>query len=267
MKKVLSLIIVLALLVSLPVIAFASDVDYVVDYADVLSESEESRLENKLASYSEELGFDIVVVTVDSYEGKSDMDFADDYYDYNGYAEDGCLLLYNPNEGDEGLYISTKGYGISVVSDYCMKYLSANIKPQIMDGDCYDGFSDYAETIRDFVISDSKGEPFDKSNSYNDFDPNARSTGDKIKTVLICLVVCIIISLVITMGIRNSYLKAVKFNRDARNYLVDGSLNITQAYDNFLYSNVTRVKIQTQSSSGGGTHTSSSGSSHGGGRL
>lgn len=35
---------------------------------------------------------DFVVVTTEDAEGKTSEEYADDYYDYNGYAEDGACI-------------------------------------------------------------------------------------------------------------------------------------------------------------------------------
>lgn len=271
MKKVLSLIIVLALAVTLFVTAFAQGEhpSRLVDDAGLLTESEFSLLEEKFNSLSEELNFDIVVVTVDGLDGKSPMDFADDYYDYNGYGyganHDGCLFLISMEERD--WYISTTGYGITAITDYGIDYIESAVVPYLSSGDYYGAFNEFAETVVDFVVEARNGSAYDIDNMIDGYNPNERSTGDKIKTVLICIAAGLIISLIVTFGIKRSYTKAVHFNRDARNYLVPGSLNMTGSYDNFLYSNVTKVRIQSESSSGGGssTHVSSSGTSHGGG--
>lgn len=272
MKKVLSLIIVLALAVTLFVTAFAEGEhpSRLVDEAGLLTESEFSLLEEKFNSLSEELNFDIVVVTVDGLDGKSPMAFADDYYDYNGYgygdSHDGCLLLISMEERD--WWISTTGYGITAITDYGIRYIEDTIVSYLSSGDYYGAFNEFAETVVDFVVEARNGSAYDIDNTIDGYNPNERSTGDKIKTVLICIVAGLIISLIVTFGIKRSYTKAVHFNRDARNYLVPGSLNMTGSYDNFLYSNVTKVRIQSESSSSGGgssTHVSSSGTSHGGG--
>ena len=58
----------------------------VVDNANLLTASEEQELEKYLDSISEDLKFDIAVVTTDTINGKTPMAYADDFYDYNGYG-------------------------------------------------------------------------------------------------------------------------------------------------------------------------------------
>ena len=70
----------------------------------------------------------------------------------------------------------------------------------------------------------------------------------------------------IIVGNMKSKLKTVRFQAAASNYMKNGSLNITESRDLFLYNTVTRTaKPKNNSSSGSSTHTSSSGSTHGGG--
>lgn len=70
--------------------------DYVVDNADLLTQTEENELSKKLQDISDELQFDVVVVTTNSTGSKTATEYADDYFDYNGYGRgsnnDGCLI-------------------------------------------------------------------------------------------------------------------------------------------------------------------------------
>lgn len=272
MKKVLSLFLVFTLLIALPILAFAdNDKPLLVDNAGLLSSGEFTSLSEKLKQMSYDLNFDIVVVTVNSLDGKTPQDYADDFYDYNGYGfgseHDGCLFLISMEDRD--WYISTTGYGIRAITDYGISYIENEVVPYLSDGRYYDAFITYANIVEDYLNESRSGTPYDIDNIIDDYNPNERSSGEKIKTGAICVIAAIVIALVVSLSIRHSYTKAVHFSRDASNYLVQGSLNMTGSYDNFLYSNVTKVRIQSESSSSGGggssTHVSSSGTSHGGG--
>ncbi|MBO4339062.1 MAG: TPM domain-containing protein [Clostridia bacterium] len=283
MKKVLSLIIVFALLITLPVLVFAEGEHppILVDEAGLLTQSEFDSLNEKLNTLSTTLSFDIVVVTVNDIDGKTPMEYSDDYYDYNGYGygedHDGCLLLISMAERD--WWITTTGYGITAITDYGIRYIEDTIVSYLSSGDYYGAFSAYADTVESFVKEARNGKPYDIDNTIDDYydsydynyddSPRELTAKDKAQAVIGSIVLALVISLVVSFGIKRSYTKAVHFNRDARNYLVPGSLNMSASYDNFLYSNVTKVRIQSESSSSGGggssTHVSSSGTSHGGG--
>jgi uncharacterized protein len=86
------------------------------------------------------------------------------------------------------------------------------------------------------------------------------------KSVIIALVIGLIIALIVT-GSMKSKLKTVKKQYRAENYVINGSLNITEANTLYLYSHVSRRAKPKSNSSG--SFKSSSGRSYGGrgGRL
>ena len=79
--------------------------------------------------------------------------------------------------------------------------------------------------------------------------------------------VAAVVALII-VSIMKSSLKTVKSQRSAVNFIVEGSMKLTENRDTFLYKNVTkRAKPKNNSHRGGSsTHRSSSGRSHGGSR-
>ncbi len=283
MKKVLSILISLALLALICIPCFAQNDDLVVDNADILSGTEEQLLESKLKEISDRQELDVVVLTVYGLDGNDINAYADDFFDYNGYGRgeghDGCLFIVDM---DTRYYtMSTTGYGITAITDYGLEVIYEEVLDAFKDGDFYGGFEKYGELVDEFVTQAKTGAPYDENNTYGQyysgyFDYSDWDDGDNtepakrnpVMGILISLVVAVIVSLVVVGMVKSSY-KPVKFNSNAAYYLDNGSLHIKNSYENFLYKNVTRVKIETQSSSGhsGGssTHTSSSGMSHGGG--
>ena len=88
-KKILLILLslVIGLCVSVPAFAaqtdgFASEYERVQDLADLLSDSEEAALLEKLDELSERQKMEIVVLTTDTLEGLAPRDYADDIYDY-----------------------------------------------------------------------------------------------------------------------------------------------------------------------------------------
>lgn len=92
----------------------------VFDYADVLTASEEDKLEEYIAQCENRYHFDIVLVTIsEDVESYGNWDrvmegYADDFYDernfgYNRVHGDGLLILDNWYEGQEGTWLSTAG--------------------------------------------------------------------------------------------------------------------------------------------------------------
>ena len=262
-KKISLFIVTLLIAVSISLPAFAVNSQRVVDNAELLTEEEERELSAKLNSIYESQQFDTVIVTVKDCEGKTDEAYADDYYDYNGYGygdnHDGCLLLIrvtNPN--DRYAHISTTGYGITAITDYGYNFILDQIIPSMKSGDYNKACNDFASYVEDFVIEAKSGEPYDVTNKLY-------SSKDNLKAVFTSLIVGLIVAAIVTLSVKKSY-KPVGFNRNAANYLVNDSMKLRSSYDNFLYANVTKTRIERDSGSGGSsTHSGSSGTSHGGG--
>lgn len=259
-KKLLLFVFSLIFALSFCSSAFAVNSQRVVDSADLMTQEEETQLLSKLNSIYETQQFDVVVVTVTDLEGKSAMAYADDYYDYNGYGygsnKDGCLLLIKVASPDDREYwISTTGYGITALTDYGIETIGNDIVPHLKDGDYYGAADRFASDVEVYVKEAKNGKPYDVNHKKKNY----------VKSAGTAFAIAAVIMLIIVLSIKKSY-KPVQFNRNASNYLVNGSLAINGSYDNFTYSNVTRTKIEKSSSSGGSsTHSGSSGTSHGGG--
>lgn len=236
--------------------------DYVVDNADLLTQTEENELSEKLQDISDELQFDVVVVTTNSIGSKTATEYADDYFDYNGYGRgsnnDGALFLVDM--GDRKWAISTSGYGIEAIVDSALDDMEEEIVPYLKSGD-YDGaFNEFADLTYDIVNDAKNGKSY--SNSTTSTTKNHKNIGTNL---IVVFSIGAGISLIIILVYR-SKLKPVKFQKEAKEYIVPGSFNLRRSNDVFLYFNITKVPIpkNNDSDDSGSFHSSSSGSSHGG---
>lgn len=264
MKKIISVILTIILMSAITVTAFAEQ-DYdgerqlprLVDNADILDESEETNLLKKLDEISERQKFDVVVVTVDSLEGKTAEDYADDFYDYNGYGigndRDGVLLLISMEDRD---YCMTAiGFGNIAFTDAGKDYISDKFLEYLRDDKYVKAFDTYAELCDEFVTQAKKGTPYDGSNMPKEPFPVFRN-------ILIALGVGIVLSLIIVLLMR-SKMKTVRRQPAASDYMKQGSMDITKSRDLFLYTHLDKKAIPKKTeSSGTTTHTSSSGQTH-----
>lgn len=243
----------------------ADDMIRIADWAELLSESEEAELSDRLDEISERQKFDIVIVTLDSLEGADIVAYADDFFDYNGYGfgegKDGILFLISMEERD--WCISTSGYGITAFTDAGQEYLSEKFLPYLSDGAYADAFQTFAEWCDDYITQARAGTPYDVDNiPVEPFSP--------LGALIIAVVVGFVVSFIVT-GIMRLSLHSVFSESAADSYMKKDSLRLTKNYDLFLYKNVTRTEkpketsTSTSGSSGGSTtHVSSSGNTHGG---
>ena len=228
---------------------------YLIDEPKLLTEEQAADIENKLELISNNIGCDVVVLIENNITSDL-MAYADDFYDYNGYSDDGVLLLINTVNGEwtaGNCWISTKGYAITAFTDSGIQYIGKQITPDLESGDYYAAINTFADMADDYFKQAESGKPFE----YNQ--------KNWLLIIGVTLSVAIIGAVFIT-SILKAQLKSVEEASNANNYLVNGSLKINQSYDTFIYKNVVKVKKEKQSSSGGSsTHRSSSGSRHGGG--
>ena len=272
-KNILTICMILCLCLSLGMTAFATEdtsgenrtipeerqLPRLVDEADILTDEEEADLLEKLDEISERQECDVALVTVDSLNGANVEDYADDFYDYNGYGmgsgDDGILFLISMGEREWA--ITTYGFGITAFTDAGLDYMEERFLPDLSDGTYEKAFSIYAELCDKFLTQAADGEPYDVDNLPK--MPLSRSW--IWKSLLIGAAIAFIIT-----GCMRSRLKTVRKQMSATGYVKDGSMNLTDSRELYLYRRVTRHKIEKSSGSSGGssTHTSSSGRSHGG---
>lgn len=262
--NVLYFLFLLSLLVCLPAgqaLAEGSHNSRVVDGADLLNDAEEEDLRDLFEEISERQEVDVVLVTVDSLEGKKPRDYADDFYDANGYGygsdADGILLLISMEERD--YWISTTGYGIDVFTDAGIAYIAEQFLPDLSDGRYFDAFVIFGKQCDAFITQANKGEPYDEGNM-------PKEAFDWKLSILVSLGVGALIAFLTTAVLRGQ-LKSVIRQKGADNYFMQDSFAITNSKDWILYKDVKMTRRSSSSGSSGGssTHTGSSGSSHGGG--
>ena len=240
----LGCLVIFAALLAVSVSAKSSS-DLLVDGADLLTTTEKADLLALLNETSDEMDCDIVVVTTPSLGLKTERDFADNFYDQNGYGrgesgQDGVLLLVSMEE--RAWYVSTCGKCIQMVD---RDTVGDRIVSDLSSGLYADAFAAYAKTVKREIIHET---------SFFNWT-----------RVGVALFIGFIIALIVVSSMK-AKLKSVRFQPAANNYLKPGSLNVTLAQENFLYNTVTRTaRPKESSSSGGGSHMSSGGVSHGGG--
>ncbi|MBQ8787140.1 MAG: TPM domain-containing protein [Oscillospiraceae bacterium] len=249
-KKIFSSILAVAMCITLSAMnVSAANTDKIVDNADILTDSEEQQLEEKMLNIVDKYGYDIAVVTVNSTDGKSMMDYADDYYDYNYYGEDGLMLLYNYSTNEA--YITTDGKGIRAFTDNGISAVGKEVRPLLNSDSYYLAFEAFADVSEQYIdYYETNGKAYSKKNYFMIF---VISLGIGL---LFAAIICLVLK---------SQLKTAVRQTNAKAYVRSGSRNVTYARDIYLYKKVTRRKIE--SNNGSSTHRSSSGDTHGGGSI
>lgn len=251
MKRTLSLIAALILALLLPLSALADDAAPLLnDEAFVLGPFEYEEVYERLWEVNDGT-VTVAIVTTNTLNGLDSESYCDRYYDSHSFNHSAVLLLYkNGMEGDREVYIRTFGDMYHAFSSQKIDEMLDDLVYTLSDGDYEQAFLDYIDDCSEVIeYYKETGEPYEDAPM------------SMVKRVLIALGIGLVIGLVIVL-ILKSGMKSVRYKGCASDYVVPGSLNVRNGYELYLYANVTRVKIESNSSSGG----SGGGSRGGGGR-
>lgn len=262
----LILFILIGLTIMFPITIFAEKA-LVFDDAMLFNQEEIISLENEANSLSKSYNMDIVIVTTDDTMDKTTMEYADDFFDYNGFGVgneyDGILFLIDMDNGEA--YISTSGIGIKYLTDERIE----EILDDVFDNGLSDG--DYYGATLGFISGTEKylkaGIPSDQYNySEEPKEKNKLTTFDFIISILGGLGT----SGIFFFSTKSKYkmknpVKPLTFRN---NSFVNFRSNEDKLIDSFVTTRIIPKPQNNSSSSSSGkstTHRSSSGRSHGGG--
>lgn len=270
MKKFKILFALLLVFVGIKSVCAFDNTIKVYDYAQVLTSDEESKLKEEVNSYINKYNMDMVLVTVRHHEKLNTKEYAQDFYDYNGFGvgdtNDGIIFVIDFTFGGiehPDIYIATTGKSILMYDDYRIDSMLDNI---VVRKD-FGYFTMFESFIKDSNTYANAGIP--DSNSRYEINSN----GDYIYKESMPWIFIVIVSLLvptITIIVLIHKNKMVRKSVNANYYLKDGSLKIKSRSDSFVTTHTTSVRINDDSSSGGHSGGSSisrgsSGVSHGGG--
>ena len=275
-----------------PVSAATSNV---FDYSGTLSGSDLYDADTYLATTSQQLQFDIVVLIIDEgYDSDKLMATAEDFYDYNGFGykstHDGVILAVDMDSSNM-LLVST-GYGIEAITEYGEEVIYDYIMDDMSDGKFKNAFTKFADVVYDFVKLARNNDPVDWDTPgypsypwYEGTAPNPGNSGmDPAEAAAASGAGAIAVGAAagaISSGRKKSRLKTVRTKTQANSYERQGSLVLSDRRERFLYSNVVATPRAQQGGGGGGmvdrghgtgprtsgtiVHTGHSGTMHGGG--
>ena len=242
------------------------DMDKIYDFANLISDEDEDKLYQVVTNFINISNYDLALVTTNENPKYSEVEYADDFYDYNMFGKnetrDGLLILIDMY--NRRVYVSTTGYAIKMFDDTRIDTIIDAGYLELKNADYYNCLnnmvletlnlfnSGYPESNNEMLIDENGNPYFLKYISYP-------------LVIVISSLVTLIVSLILYFKTRLKIKKA-----DTVSYLKKKDL--TTKTDKLVNSTVTHTRIVSSSSgSGGGSsggssfHSSSSGSSHGGG--
>ena len=269
----LSVLMILCFLLPLTAIPSHAAPQLLVDEADNLSPDEERVLNDMLIDVSDRYDADVVLLIVDSLNGADAQAYADDFYDYNGYADDGVLFLLSV--GDSEYAFSTLGWAAESLTDAALDMIENDVLAALRNGketqDYYDAYVSYIEGVDRYLGIAESGTPFEYDNAESEQLHGFAALKNTLGGNVIFSAIAGFVTSFLYMGRQKQKLRSVHRQRGAATYVTGGGPVLTVSDDRFVNRTVNRVPIPKRepsgrSRSGGGTtfHTSSSGRSHGG---
>lgn len=278
MKRKISFIaFCLCLICMLPITAHATFLDgsgitqHVADRADLLTDREQTELDEIARDLSETYDCDVLIALVEDLEGYTAGDYASALN--GGYwwdSEDGVLFLLAMEERE--WYIATFGEAIYIFTDYGIDIIGETVVPYLSYGEYYQGFACYLDMLpryfdaweADVPVDDYGYDPgYREDVVYHSDSRYRKSFGD---VILVSLLIGVGVAAVGILAMRAS-MNTKRRQHSAEDYLKSGSFRMGIHRDLFLYSNVSKTRRQQNTgTSGGGSsvHRSSGGRSHGG---
>jgi len=245
-----------------------TQINLVVDDAELFTENQIQELEVLVTKLSDDYNMDIVILTSFFADGKTATEYADDYFDYEGYGrgEDYSGILFLIDMDNREVVISTTGEGIRYLTDERIE----SIIDEVFDSGLSDG--DYYSASLGFINSTSyylsQGIPSDQHSVEGEYNSPKKVS---IVDVLIGLAGSLGLGGVFQGSVRSQY----KFKNPGNpfSYKSNSIVNIANKDDRLIDSITTsriipRTPPPGSGSSGGGrstTHRGSSGRMHGGG--
>lgn len=235
----------------------------VFDDANLFTEDQIIKLNEEAGNISNNYKMDIIIVTTEATNGKSSREYADDYFDENGFGVgddlDGVLFLINMSTRE--VYISTSGKGIRYLTDQRIENIIEDVlNSGLEDGDYYRGAIVFLSSTKEYLQS---GIPSDQYNQ------DEREKEDNSLTPLegiISLLSGGIVSGGFLLRTKSKY--KMKKPTKPLTFRNNSIVNIVSDGDRLIDTVTTsRIIPKTNDNDSGKstTHTSSSGKTHGGG--
>lgn len=227
------------------------------DEADLLTDEQENELFAQFSSTKENHNVNVAVATVQSLDGKTVEQAAEEYvYDLSGLGKDTVLLYLAIGSRDFDVF-ATIGHAEDIFFTEGREYIFSQVQPLLSSGDYAGAFGTFGRICEDFIARSDAGEPYTRSSFAKKKSP-------------VCFLIAIGAGILIGTLIMSKYkneLKTVRKRNEATSYVRPGSMQVTVANEMFLYSNVSKVKRQTESSSGGSHSSHTSGGGHTSGKF
>lgn len=220
----------------------------IFDFANLLSGEEEAKIRSRALALKKKYGMDFVFLFADGvdYSGEFRV-YVLDLFHYSGYGYDGKKdgVFFALDMFGRDYAVVTTGKSQDAISDENLHKYGDRFISHLKEAEYYRAMNEYLAVLEGILSGDIH---------------SAEKQGKFMMGLLISAVVALLIT-----GIAAYSQKIVIKKQNANEYVVPGSVHVTNRSDIYTHTTTTRRKIKSESKSGGGGSFSGSSGGSGGG--
>lgn len=220
----------------------------IFDFANLLSSEEEAKIRSRALALKKKYGMDFVFLFADGvdYSGEFRV-YVLDLFHYSGYGYDGKKdgVFFALDMFGRDYAVVTTGKSQDAISDENLHKYGDRFISHLKEAEYYRAMDEYLTVLEGILSGDIH---------------SAEKQGKFMMGLLISAVVALLIT-----GIAAYSQKIVIKKQNANEYVVPGSVHVTNRSDIYTHTTTTRRKIKSESKSGGGGSFSGSSGGSGGG--
>ncbi len=253
MKKIILFLVTLIL--SLSVQVFASNTTYLDDGADLLTDTEEAMLFERIQEIQDEYDLDVTLLTMNEVPGGGDLLNYLHWYTELDPDRNGVVFGINMDPNDRGYATSTRNESEYAFNSNAFAQIDDGVRDNLVDGEYYEAL----DLFLDYTIEFTKA--YDEGSSYQE---PIDVTEVLLWVIAVPLVLAIIVAFAVMHFVFVLPMKTAVIKNEAQDFVVPNSLNLRVSKDKFLRVDVRRIYDPVKKSSSGGGGSSGFGGSRGG---
>ncbi len=232
--------------------------DPMIDAADIFSDAEEDELFSRIEKIKDNYDFDVTIITLaeipdDSYDLREYFD----YYEGLDPTRDGLVVGVNMNEISREFSISARNFGMEAFTEDAHFVIDKYVPPLLTNMEYSRAFNMFLDYTEEFLETAKAGKPYKKPIDL---------TTIVLFIVIVPLILALIIKWLIVKFIFEAQMKTAVIKTQAKEFMVKGSLVLTQNSDVFSHQTEKREYDPPSESKGGSSGGRTESSGYGGSR-
>ena len=228
--------------------------DPVVDAANLLTDSEEKELFNRISEINKKYDFDVTFLTMNKLPDGGKLKTYCDWYEGVDINRDGVIFAINIDPENRSMATSTRNEGIKTYNSAALARIDEDLVPVLKSEDYVGAVNSYLDLSVEFLEAASTGEYY---------EPPVSAMTKLIALVIVPLVIALLIATFVVHGILVPQMKTAEIKNEAKSFVKKDSFNLVVNQDTFIRQSETRT-LRPKDSDNDSDTSSGSGGDRGG---